>query len=98
MPGQGSAMDLQINVLPVYFSCICTKEQHQTSREKLQWIPWTRQANYNKKFSGRQSDHQRHINFAMKKDAKMVNRYGHLYLVNQTMQDKLKFLLQALSP
>jgi hypothetical protein len=34
----------------------------------------------------------------MKKAAKMVNRYGHLYLVNQTMQDELNFLLQALSP
>jgi hypothetical protein len=51
-----------------------------------------------KYFSGRQSDHQRHINFAMKKAAKMVNRHGHLYLVNQTMQEELIFLSQALSP
>jgi hypothetical protein len=51
-----------------------------------------------KHFSSRQSEHQRHINFAMKKAAKMVDRYGHLYLVNQTMQDELNFLLQALSP
>ncbi len=36
-----------------------------------------------KHFSGRQSDHQRHINFAMKKAAKMVNRCSHLYIVNQ---------------
>jgi hypothetical protein len=51
-----------------------------------------------KHFSSRQSDHQHQINFAMKKAAKMVNRYGHLYLVNQTMQNKLNFLLHALPP
>jgi hypothetical protein len=50
------------------------------------------------KFSGRQSDHQHCINFTMKKAAKMINRYSHLYLVNQTMQDELTFLPQALLP
>ena len=38
-----------------------------------------------KSFSGKISDHQRHIKFAMKKAAKMVNRNHATYLVNRTM-------------
>ena len=38
-----------------------------------------------KTFSGKISDHQRHINFAMKKAAKMVNKNHATYLVNRTM-------------
>jgi len=38
-----------------------------------------------KSFSGKISDHQRHINFAMKKASKMVNRNHATYLVNRTM-------------
>jgi hypothetical protein len=38
-----------------------------------------------KTFSGKQSDHQCHINFAMKKAAKMVSKDKHNYLVNSTM-------------
>jgi hypothetical protein len=30
----------------------------------------------NKTFSGKISDHQRHLNYAMKKAAKMVNKHG----------------------
>jgi hypothetical protein len=48
--------------------------------------------------SGKQSDNQRHVISAMKKAAKMINKHGHLYLVNCTMRDKLTFLSQALSP
>jgi hypothetical protein len=51
-----------------------------------------------KSFCGKQSDHQRHIKFAMKKAAKMISRHNHNYLVNQTMQDELNFLSSALSP
>jgi hypothetical protein len=51
-----------------------------------------------KTFSGKQSDYQRHVNFAMKKVAKMVNKHYHLYLVNTTMQDKLILISHALSP
>ena len=51
-----------------------------------------------KNFSDKQSDHQRHINFALKKATKMINKHGHLYLVNRTMRDELNFLSQALSP
>ena len=51
-----------------------------------------------KSFSGKISDHQRHIKFAMKKAAKMVNRNHASYLVNRTMQDKLNFLSDALKP
>ena len=51
-----------------------------------------------KKFSGKQSDHQRHIKFSMKKAAKMVSKHGHLYLVNSTMQDELNFFSKALLP
>jgi hypothetical protein len=51
-----------------------------------------------KNFSGEQSDHQCHINFAMKKVAKMVSKHGHLHLVNSTMQDELHCFSKALSP
>jgi hypothetical protein len=49
-----------------------------------------------REFCGKQSDHQFHINFAMKKAAKMVSKHGHLYLVNSTMQDELIFFSKAL--
>jgi hypothetical protein len=42
-----------------------------------------------KTFSGKILDHQRHINFAMKKAAKMENRNHAMYLVNRTMRDEL---------
>jgi hypothetical protein len=51
-----------------------------------------------KSFSGKQSDHLRHIKFAMKKAAKMVNNYNHFYLVNSTMREELIFISHALSP
>jgi hypothetical protein len=49
-----------------------------------------------KTFSGKISDHQRHINFAMKKAAKMVNKNHATYLVNRTMRDELNFISDAL--
>jgi hypothetical protein len=49
-------------------------------------------------FSGKQSNHQHHINFAMKKAAKMVSKHKHNYLVNSTMQEELNFISRALSP
>ena len=51
-----------------------------------------------KTFSGKISDHQRHINFTMKKAAKMVNRNHATYHVNRTMREELNFLLDALKP
>jgi hypothetical protein len=48
--------------------------------------------------SGKQSDNQRHVIFAMKKAAKITNKHGHLYLANHIMQDELTFLSQALPP
>jgi hypothetical protein len=51
-----------------------------------------------KTFTEKISDHQRHINFAMKKAAKMVNRNLTTYLVNSTMQDELNFISDALKP
>ncbi len=51
-----------------------------------------------KTFSGKQPDHQHHVNFAMKKAARMVNKHNHLYLVKTTMQDELIFISHALSP
>ena len=51
-----------------------------------------------KKNSGKQSEHQQHINFAMKMASKMVNKHGQKYLVNQTMRSKLTFLADALEP
>jgi hypothetical protein len=51
-----------------------------------------------KTFSGKFSDHQRHINFAMKKATKMVNRNHAMYLVNRTMRHELNFISDALKP
>ncbi len=51
-----------------------------------------------KTYSGKISDHQRHIIFAMKKAAKMVNRNHATYLVNRTMRDELNFISDALKP
>jgi hypothetical protein len=51
----------------------------------------------NKTFSGKISDHQRHLNYAMKQAAKMVNKHGQQYLVNTTMRDELNFIKKALS-
>ena len=50
-----------------------------------------------KSFSGKQSDHLRHVKFTMKKVAKMITRCNHNYRANQTMRDELNFLLHALS-
>jgi hypothetical protein len=49
-----------------------------------------------KTFLGKQSDYQRHVNFVMKKAAKMVNSHNHLCLVNTTMREELTFILNAL--
>ena len=43
-------------------------------------------------------DLQCHSNFVMKKAAMMINKNGHLYLINSTMREELNFILQALSP
>jgi hypothetical protein len=51
-----------------------------------------------KNFTGKQSDHQRHLKYAMKMAAKMINKHGNLYLVNQTMRSELIFLSDALIP
>ncbi len=39
----------------------------------------------NKTFSGKTLDHQRHLNYAIKQTAKMVDKYKQQYLVNATM-------------
>ncbi len=49
-------------------------------------------------FTGKQSDHQRHLKYALKMVAKMINKHGNLYLVNQTMRSKLNFLSDTLTP
>ena len=51
-----------------------------------------------KNFTGKMSDHQRHIKFAMKKAAKMANKNNHMYLVNKTMREELNFIAHALKP
>ncbi len=51
-----------------------------------------------KNFTGKQSDHQRHLKYAMKMAAKMINKHGNLYLVNQIMRSELIFLSDALIP
>ena len=50
-----------------------------------------------KNFSGKQSDHRRHIKFAMKEASRMINKHKHSYLVNETMREELTFISDALS-
>ncbi len=51
-----------------------------------------------KTFSGKISDHQRYINFAIKTAAKMGNRNHATYLVNRTIRDESNFISDALKP
>jgi hypothetical protein len=51
-----------------------------------------------KNYTGKQSDHQRHLKYAMKMAAKMINKHKNLYLVNQTMRSQLNILSDALTP
>ncbi len=51
-----------------------------------------------KNFTGKQSNHQRHLKYDMKMAAKMTNKHGNLYLVIQTMRSELNFLSDALTP
>ena len=67
-----------------------------SSSKKLKQIPRIPQANYYQDLLGKQLNHQRHVNFVMKKAAKMVNKHNHLYLLNSTMRDELIFISHAL--
>jgi hypothetical protein len=49
-----------------------------------------------KQFSGSQIDIAKQINFALKMVAKLVNNSKHMYVINSTMQEELKFICQAL--
>ena len=51
-----------------------------------------------KTFSRKIFDHQRLVNFALKKTGKMVNKNNRTYLVNSTMQEELMFLAETLKP
>jgi hypothetical protein len=51
-----------------------------------------------KSFICKPSDHQRHINFAMKRAARKVNQHYQLYPVNQTMREELSFIASTLNP
>jgi hypothetical protein len=59
-------------------------------------FPRSCQSNHHKEFLGKQSDHQCHIKFAMKKAAKMITRYNNSYHVNQKMREELNFFLHTL--
>jgi hypothetical protein len=51
-----------------------------------------------KQFFGKQTDLQRNVNLVFKRAAKMVNNFGHKYLVNRTMRKELNFISEALKP
>jgi hypothetical protein len=51
-----------------------------------------------KHFFGKQTDLQCNVNFVMKRAAKMVNNFGHKYLINHTMREELNFVSKALKP
>ncbi len=51
-----------------------------------------------KHFFGKQTDLQYNENFDMKRATKMVNKFGHKYLVNRTMHEELNCIPKALKP
>ncbi len=51
-----------------------------------------------KSFLCKPSNLQRHINLAMKRTARKVNRHYQLYPVNQTMREELSFIASDLNP
>jgi hypothetical protein len=51
-----------------------------------------------KHFFGKQTDLQRNVNFVMKRAAKIVNNFGHKYLINRTMREELEIISEALKP
>jgi hypothetical protein len=51
-----------------------------------------------KSFICKPSNLPRHINFAMKRAARKVNRHYQLYPVNQTMREELSFIASTLNP
>jgi hypothetical protein len=51
-----------------------------------------------KQFFGKQTDLQQNVNFVFKRAAKMVNIFGHKYLVNCTIREELNFISEALKP
>ena len=42
---------------------------------------------YSNNYHGNESDHQRHINYALKQAAKMMNSHKYPYIVNRTMRE-----------
>ncbi len=49
-------------------------------------------------FFGKQTNLQQNVNIVFKRAAKMVNNFGHKYLVNCTMREELNFISKALKP
>jgi hypothetical protein len=91
-------MDFQTHVLLVYFFAFALKSNTEPIEKSSSGFRDLVKQITNKTFSGKISDHQRHLNYAMKQAAKMVNKHGQQYLMKATMQDELNFIKKALSP
>jgi hypothetical protein len=90
-------MDLQTNVPPLHIPAFALKSNTKLlSRSSNGFRELVNQIK-TKNFSGNQSDHQRHIKFAMKEASRMINKHKHKYLVNATMREELNFISDALS-
>jgi hypothetical protein len=89
-------MDLQTHVAPYTSLTYTLKSNTKLLEKSSSGFKDLVKQNLTKNYSGKISEHQRHINFTMKKAAKMVNKHNHLYLVNRTMQDELNFIAHAL--
>ena len=92
-------MDLQVDVSPLHTSLEYALKNNKKllkscSKEFRQLINKIEQ----KHFFGKQTDLQRNVIFFMKRAAKMVNKFGHKYLINCTMHEELGFISEALKP
>jgi hypothetical protein len=91
-------LDLQVDVSPLHILSVRAQEQQEAaqncSKEFRELINQIEQ----KHFFGKQTDLQCNVNFVMKRANKMVNNFGHKYLVNHTMLEELNFISVALKP
>ncbi len=91
-------MDIQADVPSVYIPCLLPKNNAELLEKSSSKFRSLVKQIETRNFTGKQSDHQRHLKYAMKMAAKMINKHGNCYLVNWTMRSELIFLSDTLTP
>jgi hypothetical protein len=75
-------MDIQADVPSVYIPCLLPKNNAELLEKSSSKFRSLVKQIETRNFTGKQSDHQRHLKYAMKMAAKMINKHGNCYLVN----------------